>query len=251
MASDNPAVRGSGDSSPPDDDLTAFINLLNELKATGCNLLVVGDESREVFTRASGQLLGDADVTRHRVLAVTDATSQSIAERLPEPNATPRPLTETTTVLNHTGAPRSVTAATNPGTPPELAGIEEVCIADPELRGLQSGLTDAIAGVGNRANLNPSDLRVGIDSLDPLLDHYGADAVKRCLDAVGGYVRDQRAMSHYVLRESYDSDSVQTLLPTIDAVIELRTVNPEKYDHDAQQRWHVPRHDLTTEWTPL
>ena len=251
MASENPAARGSDGSSPPDDDLTAFINLLNELKATGCNLLVVGDESREVFTRASGQLLGGADVLRHRVLAVTDATSQSIAERLPDPNSTPRPLTETTTVLNHTGAPRSVTAAENPETPPELAGIEEICIADPELRGLQSGLTDAIVDVGTRADLEPSDLRVGIDSLDPLLDHHGEDAVKRCLDAVGGYVRDQCAMSHYVLRESYDSDAVQTLLPSVDAAIELRTVDPEEYDHDAQQRWHVPRRDLTTDWTPL
>lgn len=251
MATDEPVVR-SEDDSPPPDDLTAFVNVLNELKATGCNLLVVGDESRELFTRASGQLLGDADVVRYRVLSVTDATAQSIADRLPDPNATPRPLTETTTVVNHAGAPRSVTTVSNPSTPPELAGIQERCVADPQLQGLQSALVEGITDAADRAtDLRPADLRVGIDSLDPLLDHYGEDVVKCCLDAVGGYVRDHDAMAHYVLRADYESDSVQTLLPSVDAVIELRAVNPETYGHDAQQRWHVPRRNITTEWTPL
>lgn len=247
----NDAARGSDDSPPPEDDLTAFLNLLNELKATGCNLLLVGDAPRKVFTRASSQLLGDANALRYRVLAVIDATPESIADRLPGSTGTPRPLSETTTLLNHAGVPRSVTAATDPDTPPRLAGIEETCIADPELQGLRSGLTDAIGEVGTRADLEPADLRVGIDSLDPLLDHYGEDVVKDCLDVVGECVSDHSAMAHYALRESYDSERVRALAPSADAIIELRTADPGEYDHAAQQRWHAPRRDITTEWTPL
>lgn len=252
MPSDQSPTRGPEDSSPPKEDLTRFLNLLNELKATGCNLLVVGDEAREVFTRASAKLLGDADVPRYRILATTDVAPQSIADRLPDATETPRPLTETTWILNHTGAPRSVTSATNPGTPPKLTGIQERCIADPELEGLQIALTETITDVGNRADdLQPSEIRVGIDSLGPLLDHYGIDVVRRCLDVVGEQVREYDAMAHYVLPDAYESERVQALVPNVDAVIKLRSADPREYDYDAQQRWYVPRQDVTTEWLPL
>lgn len=251
MTTDNTVVRGPNDNAPPD-DFTAFLSLLNELKATGCNLLVVGDAPRDLFTRASSQLLGDAEALRHRVLAVTDATSESIAERLPDADTTPRPLPETTRILNHAGAPRSVTAATNPEASVEFAGIQETRIADPELQGLQSGLVDAIDAVADGVtNLQPADLRVGVDSLGPLVEHHGEDAVRRCLNMVGGHVRRYDGMAHYVLAEDYDSQRVQAFASDVDAIIELRAVDPVEHDHDAQQRWHVPRRGLVTEWTPL
>jgi hypothetical protein len=120
------------------------------------------------------------------------------------------------------------------------------------LPALRSALTDAIENTTEEADgLRPADLRVGVDSLDPLLEQYGEDVVKRCLDGVGEHVRDHNAMAHYVLTNGYDSDPVQSLVPSVDAVIELRTVCPDEYGHDAQQRWHVPQRDLTTEWAPL
>jgi hypothetical protein len=251
MTTDSPVVRGPDDDTPPD-DFTAFLNLLNELKATGCSLLVVGDAPRELFTRASSHLLGDAETLRHRVVATTDATAESIAERLPDPDTTPRPLTETTRILNHAGAPRSVTAALDPEASAELTGIRETCIADPELQGLQSGIVDAIDAVaGEATELQPADLRVGVDSLGPLIEHHGREVVRRCLGMVGGYVRRHDGMAHYVLTEEYDSQRVRAFCSGVDAIIELRAVDPVEHDHDAQQRWHVPRRDIVTEWTPL
>src|SRR6056297_2235981 len=111
------STRGS-DESLSDDELTEFVGVLKELKTTGCTLLVVGDGPRELLTRASGRMFGDDDVTRYRILAATDATPGSIAARLPDPESAPRPVEETTHVLNHAGAVRSVTAASNPATPP-------------------------------------------------------------------------------------------------------------------------------------
>ncbi|WP_276302514.1 DUF7504 family protein [Halorussus lipolyticus] len=250
MTTDQSVVRGPDDDVPPD-DFTAFLSLLNELKATGCSLLVVGDAPRELFTRASSNLLGDAESIRHRVVAATDATSDSIAERLPNPDETPRPLSETARILNHAGAPRSV-AAEATDVSGDLGGIRETRIADPELQGLQAGLVDAIGDVATEASdLRPADLRVGVDSLGPLVDHYGEDAVRRCLRRVGGHVRHYNGMAHYVLAEEYDSEVVESFLPDVDAVIELRAVDPVEHDHDAQQRWHVPDRELVTEWTPL
>ncbi|MFC4451669.1 DUF7504 family protein [Halorussus aquaticus] len=252
MATDEYTPRGPPDDSPSEDDFTTFLGLLNELKATGCNLLVVGDAPRELFARASAQLLGDSEVLRHRVLAVTDATPESVADRLPDSDVTPRPLGETTRLLNHASAPRSITAAADATTVPELAGIQETCIADPELRGLQSALVEAIEDSADSADvLSPADLRVGVDSLVPLLEHHGVDVVRRCLEMVGGHVRDHRGMAHYVLPDAYESDRVQSLGAQADAIIELRAVDPGDQGHDAQQRWHVPGRDITTEWTPL
>jgi hypothetical protein len=250
MTTDRSTPRGTDDG-PPDDELDVFLNVLNELKATGCNLLVVGDAPRDVFTRASSQLLGDPGILRYRVLAVTDATTRSVADRLPDPETTPRPLTETTRIVNHAGAPRSVTAQTE-AAPPELAGIHETCVADPQLQGLQSSLAEAIQAVArNAGELNSSDLRVGVDSLTPLVEHHGEEVVRNCLELVGAYVRDNDAMAHYVLPDEYDADHVQSLVPSVDAVIELRTVNPDERGHDVEQRWHVPDRDITTGWTPL
>lgn len=250
MPADESCVQRSNEKPP--DDLSAFLNLLNELKATGCSLLVVGDTQREVFARASGRLLGDADVIRYRVLGVTDATAESVADRLPNPKEIPRPLSETTQIVNHASAPRSVTAAESPSTPSKLAGIEETCVADPDLRGLESTLCDAIDEAVERAyDLQPADLRIGIDSVSPLLARYDTEVVKRCLDAVGEHARARDGMAHYVFPESYESSRVQDLTPTVDAVVELRTVDPTAFGHDAQQRWHVPEHGVTTEWLPL
>lgn len=253
MATDTSRARGASEEPPPDDDdVTAFVNVLNELKATGCTLLVAGDATRDAFTRASGQLFGDDDVLRYRVLAVTDATPRSVADRLPESRATPRPLPETTRLLSHAGAPRSITSDSDSAVPSDLARVRETRISDPELRGMQSELVDAIAAVAAEADkLGPADLRVGVDSLTPLVDHHGADVVRRCLDAVGGHVRKHDGMAHYVVTDEYDSERVQRLLPSADAVVELRSVDPDEYGHGAQQRWHVPERDITTDWTPL
>lgn len=239
------------DDGPPDDEVNAFLNVLNELKATGCSLLVVGDAPREAFTRASGQLLGDPEVLRYRVVAVTDAAVRSVADRLPDPETAPQPLAETTHLLNHAGAPRSLTGEGAAG-PSELADVRETRVADPQLRGLQAGLEAAIETLAREARaLSPGDLRVAVDSLAPLVDLHGAEAVRRCLDMVGGQVRETDAMAHYVLPDGMETEAVQSLVPAVDAVIELRTVNADEHDHDVEQRWHVPDRDLATGWTPL
>ncbi|MFC7081689.1 DUF7504 family protein [Halorussus caseinilyticus] len=80
--------RGDG---PPDDSLARFQSKLRQLKSEGCNLLVVGDAPREVFTRASASMLGDPDARRWRVFALTDASPESVYDRLPAASAAPRP----------------------------------------------------------------------------------------------------------------------------------------------------------------
>ncbi|MFC7079082.1 DUF7504 family protein [Halorussus caseinilyticus] len=228
-----------------------FLSLLNELKATGCNLLVVGDARPELFARASANLFGDPEAVRYRLLAATDASPQSIAERLPDPDEAPRPLAETTRLVNHAVTPRSVASASGSDAI-GLAGIPETRVADSELEGLQSALVDGIEEFARRTDgFRPGELRIGIDSLGILFDHSGEDVVRRCLQTVGGRVYDHNAMAHYLLNDDYDSERVQALVDDVDAVIELRSVNPVNHDHDAEQRWRVPNRNLATDWVRL
>ncbi|NHN59528.1 MULTISPECIES: hypothetical protein [Halorussus] len=246
------SVRGTGPP-VPDDDLANFLDVLNELKSTGCNLLVVGDAPRELFARASARMLGDDDATRYRVLAATDATPGSIADRLPDPTESSRPVGETTHVLNHVGAVRSVTASADETPRAELAGVKETRVADPQLAGLQSALVEAIDDFATRAgdSLEPAALRVGVDSLAPLVDFHGEDVVRRCLRIVGGHVRKRDAMAHYVLPKPYDSELVRAFAPAADAVVEVRLADAAEDGRVGEQRWHVPNRELSVGWTPL
>lgn len=239
--------RGRGDGSGGDADFRA---LLRTLREDGCNLLVVGDAPRRLFTRASASLLGGTDDRRYRLLAVTDASRRSVAERLPDPDETPGSFEETVRVVNHAAPPRSV--AGDRSTDAELPGVAETRVVDPQLAGLQAQLADAMAAFDRRAGgLAPAELRVGLDSLDPLVDHYEAGVVRRCLRVVTGYVADHRGMGHYVLTRPYDSDRARSLAGEFDAVVEIRAVDAAGDGPAAEERWHVPDRELTTDWMAL
>lgn len=244
---------GRSPSEASNEELSDFLGFLNELKATGCNLLVVGNARPELFDRASAHLFGDSNTLRYRLLAVTDAGPRSVSERLPDPTAAVRSLAETTRVVNHAASPRSA-AASEPPTGP-TAGIDpvpETRVGDRDLEGLETALLDGIEEFADRSGeLRPAQLRVGVDSVGTLLDQHSADDVCRCLRSVGERVHRYDAMAHYVLPEPYENGRVQALAEEFDAVIELRSVNPDRYGHDAQQRWHVPDRDLTMSWVRL
>lgn len=241
---------GSDDSDPSDEP--EFVDVLQSLKEEGSNLLVVGDAPRQLFTKASASLFGGTDERRYRLLAVTDASPQSIVERLPDPEETPGAFDETTEVINHASPPRSVVDAGDQAGTPLLDHVSERRVVDPQLAGLQAEIVESMAAFDHDSGgLRPGQLRVGIDSLGSLFEHYDEGVVRRCLQVVTGYVRDYSAMAHYVLAEPYESDRVQRFVDEFDAVVEIRPVDSAGQDHNAEERWHVPSRDLTTEWLPL
>ncbi|WP_137287425.1 DUF7504 family protein [Halorussus salinisoli] len=243
---------GSGSDATESDAATRFLDVLRELKADGCNLLVVGDAPRRLFTETSGSLLGGTEERRYRLLAVTDASPQSVVERLPDPEEMAGTFTETTEIINHASPPRSVVDAGDRPEVPTLDDISERRVVDPQLAGLQAEIAESMAAFNRHAgSLGPTQLRVGVDSLGALFEHYDDDVVSRCLQVITGYVSDYDAMGHYVLTEPYGSERVERLVGEFDAVVEVRAVDSVKHDHHAEERWHVPSHDLTTNWLPL
>lgn len=234
---------GCGDGTPG--GVADFQSRLRRLKRDGCNLLVVGDAPREVFTRASASMLGDPSVRRWRVFALTDATAESVRERLPADSDAPRPLSETTRVVDHAVSARSATADAEPPTD----GIPTVSVGGGGgIDELETRLVEVIEEFGERSH-RPAELRVSVDSLLPLLEDHEFGTVYRFLRTVGARVRANDAMAHYVLPEPHDGDRCRRLAGAFDAVIELRTA-PEDADHDAEERWHLSEADAPTPWIP-
>lgn len=250
------AIRGNErGTDPPDENLTLFQSRLGQLKREGCNLLVVGDAPRELFTRASESMLGDPDARRWRVFGRTDATPESVRNRLPAASVAPRPQSETTQIVSHPIAPQRTTDAAETTT-----HIPEVTVSDTGLSGFRSELLEAIEQFNARSH-RPAEVRLSVDSLAPLLDCYDREAVRRFLRTVTDRVYDWNAMAHYVLPVAYDSDRCQRLVDEFDAVVELRTTSEQadeqsSFDdsprsYHAQERWHLPESDATMPWVSL
>lgn len=244
MDNGGPEKRRRDRSDPPDGEVAAFHATLQRLKRGGCSLLVVGDAPRRVFTRASGAMLGDPDVRRWRVFALTDAAPESVRERLPAAADAPRSLAETTKVVNHALPPQPIADDVGAST----VTVPEVSVGDPGLSGFRTELREAIAEFGAQSR-RPAEVRVAVDSLAPLLDHYDLGVVRRCLRAVGESVAEHAAMAHYILPEPYDGRRCQRLVDEFDAVIELRAAGEDRAD--PQERWHLPDRETPTPWVPV
>lgn len=95
-------------------------------------------------------------------------------------------------------------------------------------------------------DLDPAELRVCVDSVVPLVEEHGAEAVFRFLRVLTARVRCDDGMGHFHLPTDVNSDLVRTLAPVFDAVVEVRC--RKGY---AEQRWHLQEQDVTTRWLSL
>jgi len=222
--------RGDGDGS-------RFTRWLADLKQTGSNILVTGEVPDGVSAVASRKLFG-WDERRFRVLALTDRSITDAHARLPEDASFDD---STTWVIDQRRGERSVPAtatgvASDLGTP-----------ATDDARDLCEEVCAAVDFYEQRADgLDPAELRVGVDSLFPLVQE-DRSATERVLGTLGDAVGDVQGMAHYHLRVPDDDEVVDDLMESFDARIELRKLP----NQSAQQRWHAPDIDATTSWMEL
>jgi hypothetical protein len=220
-----------------DGDTDEFARRLRELKANGSTFLVTGSGSREVHTAMCRRLLGEESVApRHRLLVFTNGTF-AIDERLPHGG----PDGGDTQVLT-ASATRSTTAAAS-----QTTGLDVVDLGDASLSELGAGIVEAVEGIERRnGRLDATELRVGVDSLSPLLDAYGERAVFKFLLVASSYLRELEALGHVHLPTHRESYAVRLLEPLFDAVVEVRVRAGQP-----QQRWHLDGGDVTSRWLSL
>lgn len=213
---------------------TEFVRRLGRLKTTGCNLLLVGRVPDDVLATASRKLLGDDTQHRLRLFVLTDAERATVRERLTARNG-------------QTSAADAVLAYASDD-PPALADEDATVRADidGDLAALTAAIDEEIAAMDAAAGgLEPAQLRVCFDSLEPLVADHGVRAVASFLDDVTDRVDEANGMAHYVLPVERDHRTVARLDSTFDATIEYRTAE------NGQERWHFPGSELSTGWFPL
>jgi hypothetical protein len=199
-----------------------------ELKQRGPQVLVTGDVPERVCRRATNRLLGHPDEDRHRVLALTDG--EAAADRwLPDSYGVHD---EGVTLIDPTDKRGQAASSTADGT------------ADPgQLSRLVSETVDR--WLPPEGAPPPAVLRLGVYSLESVLETEGVDAVQQLAYQLTGEVRRARGMGHYHLPREPDSEAVTNLRFVFDAQLELRTDGD-----DPDQRWRLPGRG-TTDWVEL
>jgi hypothetical protein len=227
-------VRGlSGE--PP----ATFRGFLSRLKQRGSGLLVTGETTAWVQQHASRQLFGatrlrDDEAPRRRVVVRT-ASDVDPAKYLPTGTEVGD---ERVRVVSHTQPTRSAAAATASSF--EVSGPT---ITDGPTE-LAQGVVEAIESLASlNGEIEAGELRVGVTSLQPLVEAAGVDAVVEFCETVTETVRSYGGMAHFHYPVS-DADALTLNLDDLlDARIELR----QRGGDPVQCRWHTPYPELNEE----
>lgn len=203
--------------------------VFSELKQRGPQILVTGDVPESVSQRATRRLLGHPGEQRFRVLALTDSDAKSdrwLPGDLEEDDESVAVVRENS--LRGSTAVGTSGPATDPGGSLAARVSEEIS-----------------AGMDDDAPPTPAVLRVGVYSLESLLEENGVEAVRALTYRLTGAVRRARGMGHYHLPREPESQAVEDLRYVFDARLELRDNGL-----GAEQRWHIPGTG-TTGWVAL
>jgi hypothetical protein len=223
-----------------------FASTINELKHSGCVLLLTGDVSAVVQAKQTRRLFGDPAIDRERVLVLTDTARTKYIDNLPDGLSPDHPSVH---LLNYREPLRAETDGESsvPDTPILVASDSETATVS-DLADLHETITDTITAIETRSTfLAAGKLRIGLTDLGVLLDLYGTDRTESFVQSIGTIVRDRRGMGFFYLAAANDDPIVQSLLPYFDIHIALH----ESPSAPARHRWYLPEYDLTSGWLPV
>ncbi|WP_440766831.1 DUF7504 family protein [Natronorubrum sp. DTA7] len=222
-----------------------FTETLSRLKREGASVLVVGsvrtDQRRDVCRR----LLGQATVQpRRRVLVSTTGDLHDVSHMVDADINT----SDTLRFVSYATQARSTAARdTGEDTAETDSPSLESSPTTTTLADLGIEISSAIEALESEANgFAPAELRVGINSLVPLLEEFGAERVFKFVHLTNGRTRDANGMIHYYLPMDRDSDVVSVLAPLFDIIVELR-----EQSGDFQERWSINDGDQSSGWISI
>ncbi|WP_247728744.1 DUF7504 family protein [Halovivax limisalsi] len=205
----------------------SFAQSLDELKRQGSNVLVVGGENRAPQDAVCDRLLGDGGgSTRYRIVVTTDPNR---IESHGECGGM-----ETRYLLIRTDD--------TAGTPADDDQVTEVSL----LGTLGTEFVETVDACEADTDLDPSELRVCVDSVADLIDAFDAENVFRLLHAMTTRIRQSRGMGHYHLPIDRTDEAVRLYEPLFDAVITVRSDGD-----DLTHRWNLRDDDAETDWIPI
>jgi hypothetical protein len=243
--------------------IARFRHRLAELKRNGCNILLVGTEA---LGPACERLLGESSAgPRYRLFVTTDAGPATAHAKLS--STQPGPYRDAAAVVNWNADVRGATATEaqeefgGPNGERDCCGpdgettardadgppFREEFVESDDLRDLGTAVEETVESFeAETGALSPAELRLCFDSVTPLVADHDYRDVRRFLLGLTETVERVDGMAHYHLPADYDSETVETVEPLFDAVVEVR-----HGEGKLEQRWHLTDSDITTDWLPL
>ncbi|WP_254763902.1 DUF7504 family protein [Natrinema marinum] len=210
-------------------DGAVFARTLGTLKRDGSNILLVGSVPTDVHETACQQMLGSTERHSRYRLFVTDSDDRAAC------SATGDAASERVRTIEYSATetePAENLAAAGSQPSPAALGIRIVETIDQ--------FAETAGG------FEPSELRVCVDSLVPLLEDYDAETVFRLLHIATARVGKARGMGHYHVPLEPDHEAVSLLEPMFDAVVTVRSRNGT-----AEQQWYLREADTESDWLEL
>lgn len=214
-------------------DSATFAQALGKLKREGSNILLVGDAAVSSHESACRRLLGDASAdSRYRLIVVTGRSGCT--------TATPAVDTDDEKTRYVVRAPSGDDAVE--------WGYPEAAATETSLLGaLGSDVVAAIDDFESHASgLEPSELRVCVDSIGDILDEHASENIFRLLHVMTTRIRQVSGMGHFHLPVDRDHEAVHLFEPLFDAVVEIRST-----DGDPEHRWHLRDTRTSSDWLEL
>lgn len=214
----------------PDD----FADALDDLKSSGCTLLVVESSGGDASTTGCDRMLGATEYEdRRRLFVETDAAASSqLAAAGRDPDAEER-------VVRYDTTARGASAAVST----DGRGPKTTTATD--LPGLAREAEDAAGELAPASGFAPGQFRVCVDAVGDMFAAADTAAVVSFVDRLGDLVSEHDGMGHVHVDRHVPSIAAEALLPQFDAVVELA-------DDDApRHRWHIPAESMSTEWLEL
>ncbi len=208
-------------------------SVLDRVKRRGGNLLVVGDVPDAVVDDASAFLLGDPDAGRTPVFALHGRGASTALDRVAAAGGDAS-RAEILVDGSPTRSAAAWSADDGPTFTPVSGGVGE----------FRDAAIAAVDDADLRADgLDAAQLRFCLDSLAPIADDHGLDALRRFVAPICGAVAGVGGIGHYVLPETRDDAAVAAVEDLFDVVVELRVDVA-----GTEQRWHLRDAVYTTPW---
>lgn len=223
-----------------------FPEALSQLKRQGASVLVVGPVRTEQRRNICQRLLGQAtDRPRRRLLVSTTGDCNDVSHLVDDEFAASNSFSH----VSYATQSRSATTSDSNSSPtgPNIPSAKESATPVTSLANLGIAISNAIETFETDANgLSPAELRIGVDSLIPLLDAYGTERVFKFVHLTNGRTRESDGMIHYHLPMDHDADAVSVLKPLFDITIELR-----EHHGVFQEQWTINDSDLRSGWISI
>ena len=215
-----------------------FSDELSRLKRQGASVLAVGTVQPHQCQDTCRRLLGcPTDRVRRRVLVSTTDGPHSASHLVD--NSSPDTLAR---ISYDAQAPSAATTA-----PTAAPSIEPSTTDIDTLADLGIAISTAIDSFEDDTDaLEPADIRVGIDSLRPLLEEHDDQRVFKFLHLINGRTKAVNGIAHYHLPVERDSRIAAVLSPLFDVVVELRD-----HGNTYQERWLIDDGSDSSGWLPV